>query len=105
MPLWEIDDNRCQLCFAALGTAEHRFDCDATRPAEGWSQPPKEARHALEQLGPTRRAILRKTGLAALRLPRATQQTDGWFSWTSAPPDVCREDLRWYTDGSASDPT
>ena len=39
VPQWDINDQRCQLCTAAIGTMQHRYVCSATQPTGGWSHP------------------------------------------------------------------
>ena len=36
---WMIDDSRCQLCFKAVGTVDHRFSCEATRARSDATSP------------------------------------------------------------------
>ena len=40
VPKWGITDARCQLCYAATGTMEHRYDCNFVKPSQGWSKMP-----------------------------------------------------------------
>eukprot|EP00973_Karenia_brevis_P029873 4119788-Karenia_brevis.AAC.1 len=51
VPRWGVTDNRCQLCYEALGTLEHRSSCRATCPSEGWPSPPKKAELILGRIG------------------------------------------------------
>ena len=100
-----IEDKRCQLCLGADGTLVHRFECPATRPPEGWSTPPEAARHAIIRLGRKRGELMKVHGLAVLRMPSPISSVEGSFRWHGVEPDVTRDDLRWYTDGSATDPS
>ena len=44
-----ITDKRCQLCFGAVGTLGHRFNCSVTTPEGGWPKEvdPTEVEHVL----------------------------------------------------------
>ena len=44
-------------------------------------------------------------GLACVRVPVDVRPSESSFEWILGQPDVTREDLIWYTDGSCSDPT
>eukprot|EP00973_Karenia_brevis_P000942 128851-Karenia_brevis.AAC.1 len=93
VPRWGVTDNRCQLCYEALGTLEHRSSCRATCPREGWPSPPKRAELSLGRIGIERSRLLQTRGLLALRLPAPPVDTDPSFHWHSAPPDVTRADV------------
>ena len=96
---------RCNLCWAAPGTEEHRRVCLRTRPADGWSEPPTKARLALCAVSPVRRAMLRKHGILLLKVPAPPRTEQGYFKWLTAPPDTTAVGHKWYTDGSSSDPS
>ena len=97
-----IQDKNCQLCKLEVGTLEHRFYCSATRPANGWPEPPQGALLALERLNPIRRRLLQTRALLVLRVPRPPILRTEWFRWLVAPPD-CIEYCTWYIDGSMLD--
>ena len=105
MPNWGISELRCNLCWAALGTEMHRYDCLVTRPRDGWSEPPAKAQLALRAITPTRRHMLKKHGILLMKVPTPPRPEAGSFAWLSEPPDPAVEGLRWYSDGSSSDPT
>ena len=56
-------------------------------------------------MGEERQKLLRTQGLACIRIPRHKRYPSGVFNWLTADPDVTRTDVKWYTDGSCSDPT
>ena len=93
-------DHRCQLCRSAPGTLLHRRQCQASLPPGGWPPPPTGCEPLLRAIGDARRELLQTRGLLALRIPRPPLQTEVGFRWYTAPPDVTRTDLTWYTDGS-----
>ena len=84
---WEITYKRCQLCFEADGTYEHRYHCKTTMPRGGWSTMTDKAALAAGRIGGQRMRILRATGLPALKLPLRPDTTHDTFEWDSAPPD------------------
>ena len=98
VPAWGIDDNRCQLCFTAAGTAAHRFECPATCPEKGWPRPPEAAELCRRQIGFDRCRILDLRGLLTIKLPMPEQHEASldWFLW----PDSLPDDVTWYIDGS-----
>ena len=100
VPAWGIDDSSCQLCRAATGTLEHRFECKATEPPEGWPQPPPAATHLLRRLSAQRKQLLATRGLLVLRLPAPPPDEDGYFQWDLEPDYVNLHDTCWYFDGS-----
>jgi endonuclease/exonuclease/phosphatase family metal-dependent hydrolase len=97
---WNLTDNRCQLCLAAVGTEEHRFCCSATRPVGGWPAAPKAAARCLGRLSSDRKRLLQTRGLLALRLPAPPPHPGEWFRWARAPPEDLPEEAVWYLDGS-----
>ena len=101
---WNITDTRCQLCFLADGTVDHRLVCRYTKPDGGWSQLPEKAKLAFGRIGERRRQILRTTGLLAIKLPTPSRNEFDTFKWGSAPFDHSREDVRWFIDGSMLSP-
>jgi len=104
VPSWGIDDNRCQLCFADVGTIGHRFVCAATCPEGGWKAPPQEASLARRRVGSSRVQLLRTRGLLTLRLP-APPSHEEWFRWLVSPADgeFVDDEVVWYLDGSLLD--
>ncbi len=98
VPAWKVEDNRCQLCLEAVGTAAHRFMCSATRPATGWPEPPAAASLGRKRIGVHRRQLLDQRGIITLRLPMQEQHEAciKWFLW----PDSFPDDVTWYIDGS-----
>ena len=64
-----VQDNRCQLCFGAVGTLEHRFECPSTMPDGGWPKTPDLSSMAFRALSDRRKEILRNRGLLVIRLP------------------------------------
>ena len=66
---WGLD-SRCQLCFSAPGTLQHRRVCPATTPVGGWGDTSTQVKASLARLGGDRTAKLRSCGLLALRVPR-----------------------------------
>ena len=100
VPKWNISDTRCQLCYEANGTLEHRYDCRFVKPTAGWSKLPEKAKLAAGRVGPERLRMLRTTGFLALKLPALPQANYDSFDWLTEPPDMLRTDVRWYIDGS-----
>ena len=105
MPSWGISELRCQLCWAEPGTEMHRYDCTITKPKAGWSEAPPKAQLALKAITPLRRHMLRKHGILVMKVPTPPRPEPGTFTWLTDPPDSTAEGLRWYSDGSSSDPT
>ncbi len=99
---WGITDNRCQLCFGAVGTLGHRFECPSTMPEGGWPKPSAISSMALLALSKTRQDILRNHGLLAIRLPPARYAQQGEFRWLVEPDmnDPKTDQATWYCDGS-----
>ena len=102
VPKWCIDDNRCQLCFLAPGTATHRFQCSVTRPTDGWPQQPQKANRVLSRLSQQRQDHLTHHGLLVLRLPAPPANGNGTFVWLKAPSEalLAGEEVCWHFDGS-----
>ena len=94
------DDIRCQLCFSDVGTLLHRRCCPATMPADGWPPPPGAGKLLLDRIGERRTDLLRTRGLLAISVPRPPRQQETTIHWFTDAPDVTRDDLVWYTDGS-----
>ena len=103
VPRWQVTDTRCQLCLAATGTLEHRFECSRTMPADGWPTYPPKAELAIQRVGHMRAQTLRTRGLLVMRLPSPQQKGEGWFKWLVAPGPECDESFTWYFDGSMHD--
>ena len=51
-------------------------------------------------MGPRRLELVRTTGILALKVPALPTVDYDSYQWLSAPPDVMRDDLTWYVDGS-----
>ena len=105
VPHWNIKDQNCQLCHKALGTIEHRFECEKTRPTEGWAGIPSELQEKVKALGEDRYRTLKTKGLVCVKVPTYKKYPDGIFIWLSAEPDTTRTVVTWYTDGSSGNPT
>ena len=103
VPSWHIDDTRCQLCLADIGTLEHRFLCSAIRPADGWPAAPKAAKKALSLLSlqPSRLNLLWTKARLVIKLPAPRSQHEGDFKWLVDPtPHPHADSATWYFDGS-----
>ena len=102
VPQWDIEDVRCQLCFSATGTLEHRLRCPATTPAAGWPAPPRKASKMLCKLSEVRLRLLNTRGMLVLRVPTEAPKLRGEFLWIKRPdfnhPEL--EEAIWYFDGS-----
>ena len=98
----DIDD-RCQLCFEAVGTLQHRFRCQAVVPQEGWPVAPANVDRFISRLSRPRRLALQNRGLLALQVPIPVPAEDGWTRWLMGAPDQLPHDARWYVDGSFID--
>ena len=59
------DTTLCQLCMKETGTLLHRHCCSATKPANGWPQPPKEALAVADAVGAIRKKWLTTRGILA----------------------------------------
>jgi len=102
VPEWNIDDKLCQLCFEAVGTEQHRFECRCTTPEEGWPLPPDKAMPAVRNLSALRLRVLQTRGLLVLRIPVQRPKQEGSFIWL-LEPNFQRADIDqavWYFDGS-----
>jgi hypothetical protein len=100
---WHIDDTRCQLCFEAPGTLEHRFDCRCLRPEQGWSKPPPKARLGRGRLTESRTRVLDTRGLLVLQLPKPPPSHEGTFEWLLPLSGDDLHNCIWYLDGSLLD--
>ena len=77
------------------------FQCEATRPSQGWPDAPPVARNALETIGAKRREILKNRGLLVIRLPARPHADEGEFRWIVDPTEHEEiDDAAWYFDGS-----
>ena len=56
---WKIEDTRCQLCFAELGTLQHRHHCAATAEQRCTKPPPRQANLAHTALNEDRLQLLK----------------------------------------------
>ena len=99
---WQLSAE-CQLCKSAPGTAAHRFVCSATRPTDGWPQPPAEAAPFLQEAPAARLAFLATRGLAVLDLPVPAANQEEALRWIIAPDDGVVVGGVWYIDGSMID--
>ena len=102
VPHWETDP-RCQLCFGADGTLEHRRSCPATLPAEGWCDPPAAQRLLIDRLDGDRVRLLRTRALLVMRVAPPPRVSDAQLRWLTPPPDFTRCNVRWFIDGSVID--
>ena len=82
---WMITDNRCQLCFADVGTTMHRFHCTATEAQRCHNKPPKAAQLAETKLSIDRINLLKTRGAAAAKVPAIAVRNNGAFEWTLNP--------------------
>ena len=90
---WGITDNRCQLCFAAPGTTQHRRHCTVTAPARSKQPIPKDAKIAAQRISNERLDLLTERGVLALKLPQPPVRKDGTFQWILnplSPPERAR---------------
>ncbi len=102
---WEVTSNLCQLCMAEVGTLVHRFHCAATRPSQGWTQPPSQARKAIAAISDDRARMLQTRGLLVLRVPAPMPRQEGLFEWLM-PLDLANpqsDSATWHFDGSLLD--
>lgn len=102
---FEAGTNLCQLCLKEVGTLEHRYCCEATKPPGGWPSPPKAAKLMRSKLGEARRRTLHTRGLLAVRVPLPQARQDGWFHWLREPDcnNPAVNEATWYFDGSMQD--
>ena len=96
---WEVD-KRCQLCLGPPGTLDHRRQCPATLPANGWGLMPPNAAAVFCQLSVTRQRLVQTRALMSLTLPAAPILDVPRFWWLTPKPDATDAGLTWYTDGS-----
>ncbi len=97
------DDKRCQLCLGCDGTLEHRQECPATRPHEGWQSPTKRVQDFVQALHPSRRTLLQTRGLLSLRVRATPPPERDTFEWVVYDPNGIDANARWYIDGSMFD--
>ena len=97
------DDNRCQLCYEAVGSLDHRTKCKKTTPTNGWPTRPESTNKFWNQLTTSAKHILKTRGLAVVRARvRATKEEEiVWKKRVGA--DVPESSLTWYIDGSLID--
>ena len=69
VPSFGITHNRCQLCMKETGTAAHRWNCECTKPENGWSQPAGKAEQAFQVIGERRLQLLETHGMLVLKVP------------------------------------
>ena len=100
VPKFGITDNRCQLCFDAVGTADHRWTCRHIRPQSGWSAPSSGAEKVAERLGHRRMKLLDTHGILVLRVPPRPWVRHDTFTWLSLEPPADAASMNWYIDGS-----
>ena len=97
-------DNRCQLCFNAVGTLLHRSSCPATLPAGGWQKPPARCAKLQLALSRDRRDLLATRGLFLVRVEPPPPPPFDTFKWfLHPPPDIEERAATWYIDGSLFD--
>ena len=101
---WGVTDSRCQLCFGAPGTVEHRRTYQFCKSTGGWSDIPEKAKLAANRIGTRRLRILRDTGMLAIKLHTLPDTEFDTFQWGSAPPDFDRTDVRCFIDASMLEP-
>ena len=78
--------NTCKLCDSAVGTLQHLFECDATRPPDGWPVAPALANLATRTIGADRLRILKLHARLVLRVPAPIRSDDGAFRWLQQRP-------------------
>ena len=100
VPAFNLTDKRCQLCLGENGTAEHRWSGPSTTRADGWTEIPPRAGAVEKIIGARRTRLLCEHGLLTVAVPSRAWRKYDTFQWISQPPDVCRDDLVWYVDGS-----
>ena len=103
VPRWDVDDDRCQLCFGASGTLAHRLQCPAVVPAGGWPLAEEPAEQLALQFDARRRELLETRGLLVLRLRVPPPPAEEDFRWLQTPPEDMASDAVWYIDGSLFD--
>ena len=82
---WNITDERCQLCFEAKGTLQHRFVCKATAANRSAKPIPKEGQLAKTRISCERLELLRTLGVATVRVPAQSIRNHGSFTWHLDP--------------------
>ena len=98
------DTSLCQLCQGATGTLQHRRECPATRPHEGWPVPPPAAQRLMRTLSAARCRLLTTRGLFTLRVMVPAPPNGDTFSWhVPLPENIDQQSLTWYIDGSLFD--
>ena len=97
------DTTLCQLCMKETGTLLHRHCCSATKPANGWPQPPKEALAVADAVGSIRKKWLTTRGILLLKLQLPLITAEESFRWMLRPPDDTPLDATWFVDGSLFD--
>jgi len=93
----------CQLCRSQVGTLEHRRDCPATTPVEGWPKPSTRVEKFLDRLNPERQQLLRTRGFLVVRIAIPTPSVEGWIKWIKPPPQDGYTEWTYYIDGSLID--
>ena len=99
------DDDRCQLCLQEQGTLEHRYHCTVTRPPDGWVKPHSDSQQLIDSLPAEQRHLLRTRGLLFARAASSLLSQEANLVWLLEPPEIMPDDVRFYVDGSAMDPT
>ena len=92
---------KCQLCFSADGTTQHRHVCSTTTPADGWTQPNSKIKQYCSSLSIDRRNALRDRAVHTVSVPIPEPQTNsqGW-QWMTDAPQADADNLTWIIDGS-----
>jgi len=96
-------DTLCQLCKSQVGTLEHRRECPATLPLEGWPRPSTRVHEFMQRLSPERRQLVLNRGLLVTRMAIPLPSADGWMKWIKPPPQDSEADWTFYIDGSLID--
>ena len=100
----EAGESRCQLCWAAAGTLEHRFACPSIRPSDGWPSPNDKAAKGLSRLTSAQRNCLFTRGFSVAYAPVQGPRNDDFLDWIIPLDDWPEADLTWYVDASGLNP-
>ena len=97
-----VDDNRCQLCFEAVGNLAHRLVCPAIVPASGWQAQPVGGDRLGAATNSTRLELLSTRSLYAMKVQLPARPPCDTFQWM-LEPDSQSPGSRWFIDGSLFD--
>ena len=89
----DVADERCQVCFGAAGTLEHRFECPKVRELVATRDLPDDVRRHIAALSAFKRHLLSSHGLIAAPDPSRYEWSEEWSEWTVVPPDRLIPDL------------